>query len=81
MSEDLRIRNPLVICANRHCRLQHRIHERQTAAGELNSRCPRCCDDAFVEKPEPPAPITRVDCGQCPRITTGCMVGHCLKVR
>lgn len=79
MSADLRLRNPLVICANRQCRLQHRIAERQTVSGELYSLCPRCRDDAFVEQPEPPPPIARVDCGKCPRITTGCIVGHCLK--
>lgn len=81
MSEDLRIRNPLVICANRHCRLQHRIHERRSTDGDPYTVCPRCGDDAFAEQAEPPPPITRVDCGKCPRITTGCMVGHCLKVR
>lgn len=78
MSADLRLRNPLVICANRQCRLQHRIAERQTVSGEQYSLCPRCRDDAFVEQPEP-APVPTQACSACPHAVAVCEARHCLK--
>lgn len=80
MSADLRLRNPLVICANRQCRLQHRIAERQTVSGEQYSLCPRCRDDAFVEQPEP-APVPTQACSACPHAVAVCEARHCLRGR
>lgn len=51
--EDLRIRDPIVICSNRACRHEHRVSQRRAYDGDDYTRCPRCGGEWFGEKVAP----------------------------
>ncbi|MCU7371583.1 hypothetical protein PEC18_12170 [Paucibacter sp. O1-1] len=36
-------------------------------------------DEPVARRPQQPPQPGRVDCGECPAITSGCKAGHCLK--
>jgi hypothetical protein len=49
-NQDLRIRDPIVTCGNRHCLHEHRVHQRRLDEGAEHTRCPRCGDEWFREQ-------------------------------